>query len=44
MLTETDIAQCEVLLSKAMTYGAKRVALLAKEDVYGQTFIDWFAF
>lgn len=44
VLTETDIAQCEVLLSKAMTYGAKRVALLAKEDVYGQTFIDWFAF
>ena len=44
VLTETDIAQCEVLLSKAMTYGAKRVALLAQEDVYGQTFIDWFAF
>lgn len=44
VLTETDISQCEVLLSKAMTYGAKRVALLAQEDVYGQTFIDWFAF
>lgn len=43
-LTETDISQCEVLLSKAMMYGAKRVALLAQEDVYGQTFIDWFAF
>lgn len=43
-LTETDISQCEVLLSKAMLYGAKRVSLLAKEDVYGQTFVDWFAF
>lgn len=43
-LTETDISQCEVLLSKAMLYGAKTVSLLAKEDMYGQTFIDWFAF
>lgn len=43
-LTETDIAQCEVLLSKAQMYGAKTVALLAQEDPYGQTFIDWFAF
>ena len=43
-LTETDISQCEVLLSKAMLYGAESVALLAQEDAYGQTFIDWFAF
>lgn len=43
-LTETDIAQCEVLLSKARMYGAQTVALLAQEDPYGQTFIDWFAF
>lgn len=43
-LTETDITQCEVLLSKAKLYGAERVSLLAKEDSYGQTFIDWFAF
>ena len=44
-MTETDITQCEVLLSKAVYYGAKSVALLANgEDVYGKTFIDWFAF
>lgn len=43
-LTETDISQCEVLLAKAMLYGAHRVSLMAKEDLYGQTFIDWFAF
>jgi glycosylphosphatidylinositol transamidase (GPIT) subunit GPI8/ABC-type branched-subunit amino acid transport system substrate-binding protein len=43
-LSETDISQCEVLLSKAMMQGAKTVSLLAKEDLYGQTFIDWFAF
>lgn len=44
-MTETDITQCEVLLSKVVNYGGKSVALLAKDnDVYGQTFIDWFAF
>lgn len=44
-MTETDITQCEVLLSKVINYGGKSVSLLAKEiDSYGQTFIDWFAF
>lgn len=44
-MTETDITQCEVLLSKAAYYDAKSVALLANgNDVYGKTFIDWFAF
>ncbi|MCQ2343256.1 MAG: ABC transporter substrate-binding protein [Paludibacteraceae bacterium] len=44
-MTETDITQCEVLLSKAMQYNAKSVALIAQDgSAYGQTFIDWFAF
>ena len=44
-MTETDITQCEVLLAKALYYGAESVALLANgEDSYGKTFIDWFAF
>ena len=44
-MTETDITQCEVLISKVINYGGKSVALLAKDnDNYGQTFIDWFAF
>lgn len=44
-LTETDITQCEVLLSKVVNYGGKSVALIAKDnDVYGKTFLDWFAF
>ena len=44
-MTETDITQCEVLLSKAAYYGAESVSLLANgEDIYGKTFIDWFAF
>lgn len=44
-MTETDITQSEVLLSKVINYGGKSVALLAKdEDLYGKTFIDWYAF
>lgn len=44
-MTETDITQCEVLLSKAMQYGASSVGLIADENsLYGQTFTDWFAF
>lgn len=44
-MTETDITECEVLLSRVEAYGAKSVALAAKDnDPYGKTFIDWFAF
>lgn len=44
-MTESNITQCEVLLSKAMQYGASKVALFTdKESAYGQTFINWFAF
>ncbi|MCQ2310496.1 MAG: ABC transporter substrate-binding protein [Paludibacteraceae bacterium] len=44
-MTETDITECEVMLSKAIQYGAKSVALLVNgADVYGQTFLDWYAF
>lgn len=44
-LTESDITQCEVLLTKAIQYGAKSVALIVKEDdLYGNTFKEWFAF
>jgi hypothetical protein len=40
-MTETDITQCEVLLSKVINYEGKSVALLVKEnDGYGQTFIE----
>lgn len=44
-MTETDITQCEVLLSKVINYGGKSVALIAKGgDLYGKTFIDWYGF
>ncbi len=45
IMTETDVTECEVLLSKAMQYGAQSVALLVNGvDAYGQTFLDWYAF
>ena len=45
-LCETDISQSEIILSclsNEITNG-KKVALLASDDIYGQTFVDWFAF
>ena len=45
-LCETDISQSEILLSCLSNENehAKKVALLASDDIYGQTFVDWFAF
>lgn len=43
-LAENDISQCEVLLTRAKQKGAKNVSLLASDDGYGQTFLDWFTF
>lgn len=43
-LTENDISQCEVLLTRAIQKGAKTVSLLTSNDEYGITFRDWFAF
>lgn len=43
-LCEPDITECEVLLTKAQSYGAGKVALIADDTTYGRTFIDWFAF
>lgn len=43
-LAESDVTQSELLLTKAERYGVSRVALLASEGIYGQTFKDWFSF
>lgn len=44
-MTETDITQTEMLLSKVINYGGKSVALLTREDdLYSKTFIDWYPF
>ena len=45
-LCETDISQSEIILSCITNESptVKKVALLASDDIYGQTFVDWFAF
>lgn len=45
-LCETDISQSEIILSCISNENpeCKKVALLASDDIYGQTFVDWFAF
>lgn len=43
-MTETDITQCEVLIDKVRDHGGKSVSLIASDDDYGKTFIDWFTF
>jgi uncharacterized protein YcfL len=44
-MVESDITQCEILLSRALYYGAKTVSLLAnRETLYGKTFVEWFGF
>ena len=45
-LCETDISQSEIILSCISNEYPeyKKVALLAADDMYGQTFVDWFPF
>lgn len=43
-LAENDISQCELLLALAKENGAESISLLSSDDLYGQTFTDWFAF
>lgn len=43
-LTQSDITQCEILLSQAKVSGIRYVDLLASDDLYGKSFSEWFAF
>lgn len=43
-LTESDITQCEMMLSVAQSLHASDVALIHSDDTYGQSFKDWFAY
>ena len=45
-LCETDVSQSEIILSCISHEhpALKKVALLAADDMYGQTFVDWCAF
>ena len=43
-MVQSDIAQCELLLSQAYLSGVISVSLLACNNDYGRSFSDWFAF
>ena len=43
-LAQSDITQCELLLTQARLLEKKNVSLLAPDDDYGKSFSDWFAF
>lgn len=43
-LTESDITQCEVLLSVLKSKNVNNVALVYANDEYGETFRNWFGF
>ena len=43
-LTESDITQCEMMLSVAQSLHATDVALIHSDDIYGKSFKDWFAY
>jgi glycosylphosphatidylinositol transamidase (GPIT) subunit GPI8 len=43
-LTESDITQCEIMLSAAQALQATDVALIYSDDTYGKSFMDWFGY
>ncbi len=43
-LTQSDITQCEILLTQAIISECSRVSLLTSDDVYGKSYSDWFAY
>lgn len=42
--TQSDISQCEILLTQARLGERSSVALIASDDEYGRSFNDWFAY
>ena len=43
-LTESDLTQCEIMLSIAHAMDASNVALIYSDDTYGRSFNDWFPY
>ena len=43
-LTESDLTQCEIMLSIAHAMDATDVALIYSDDTYGNSFKDWFPY
>ena len=43
-MTESDITQCEIMLSSAGAMQADKVALICSDDTYGKSFQDWLGY
>jgi ABC-type branched-subunit amino acid transport system substrate-binding protein len=43
-LSQSDISQCEILLTQAVLSQCSYVNLLTSDDQYGKSFSDWFAY
>ncbi|MBQ7179752.1 MAG: ABC transporter substrate-binding protein [Bacteroidaceae bacterium] len=43
-LTESDITQCEIMVSTARALMDSDIALIFSPDTYGKSFADWFAY
>lgn len=43
-LTESDVTQCEIMISAAKAMSTTDVALVYSDDKYGESFEDWFGF
>ncbi len=43
-LTESDVTQCEIMVSGAARLGEIDLALIYSDDTYGQSFRDWFGY
>lgn len=43
-LTQSDISQCELMISQAILSESWNVSLIASDDDYGKSFSDWFAY
>ena len=43
-LTESDITQCEIMVSTARALNDTDVALIYSPDTYGNSFAEWFAY
>ena len=43
-LVQSDITQCEILLTQAVLSEYSEVCLLTSDDDYGRSFSDWFAY
>ena len=43
-LTESDITQCEIMVSAAYAMRAKKIALVFSPDTYGASFRDWVGY